>query len=98
MLYLVSPVRLFTTPWTVARQSPLSIGILQAKILQWVAMPSSSEVVPIHLILPVPINVMAPDCTLTKRGQTIHIFLVLQCWLLSCLCEEIFPGYLTLKE
>ena len=25
------------TPWTVARQAPLSMGILQAKILEWVA-------------------------------------------------------------
>ena len=29
------------TIWNVARQTPLSIGILQAKILEWVAMPSS---------------------------------------------------------
>ena len=27
-------------PWTVARQVPLSMGILQARILEWVAMPS----------------------------------------------------------
>ena len=32
---------LFVTPWTVARQAPLSMGILQARILEWVAMPSS---------------------------------------------------------
>ena len=25
------------TPWTVARQAPLSMGILQARILEWVA-------------------------------------------------------------
>ena len=25
------------TPWTVARQAPLSLGILQARILKWVA-------------------------------------------------------------
>ena len=30
-----------TTPWTVACQAPLSKGILQARILKWVAMPSS---------------------------------------------------------
>ena len=36
-----SHVRLFGTPWTVARQAPLSMGILQAIILEWVAMPSS---------------------------------------------------------
>ena len=28
-------------PWTVAHQAPLSMGILQAGILEWVAMPSS---------------------------------------------------------
>ena len=31
----------FVTPWTVARQAPLSLGVLQARILEWVAMPSS---------------------------------------------------------
>ena len=36
----LSRVRLFATPWTVARQAPLSMGILQARILEWVAMPS----------------------------------------------------------
>ena len=29
------------TPWTVACQAPQSIGILQAGILQWVAIPFS---------------------------------------------------------
>ena len=29
------------TPWTVACQAPLSMGLLQARILEWVAMPSS---------------------------------------------------------
>ena len=29
------------TPWTVARQAPLSVGIFQARILEWVALPSS---------------------------------------------------------
>ena len=41
MLCLVSHVRLFVTPWTVAYQAPLSMGILQARILEWVAMSSS---------------------------------------------------------
>ena len=31
----------FVTPWTVARQAPLSMGILQARTLEWVTMPSS---------------------------------------------------------
>ena len=34
-------VQLFTIPWTVAHQAPLSMGILQARILEWVAMPCS---------------------------------------------------------
>ena len=29
------------TPWTVAHKTPLSLGILQARILEWVAMSSS---------------------------------------------------------
>ena len=38
---VLSCVRLFKTPWTVVRQAPLSMGILQARILEWVSMPSS---------------------------------------------------------
>ena len=34
-------VRLFATPWTVAHQAPLSVGILQARILEWVGYPFS---------------------------------------------------------
>ena len=34
-------VRRFVTPWTVAHQAPLSVGILQARILEWLAMASS---------------------------------------------------------
>ena len=41
MLSRFSHVQLFATPWTVAGQAPLSMGILQARILEWVAMPSS---------------------------------------------------------
>ena len=29
------------TPWTVAHQAPLSMGILQARTLKWIAMPFS---------------------------------------------------------
>ena len=36
-----SRVRLSATPWTVAHQAPLSMEILQARILEWVAMLSS---------------------------------------------------------
>ena len=38
---LLSRVRLFVTPRIVARQSPLTMGFFQARILERVAMPSS---------------------------------------------------------
>ena len=41
MLSYFSCVQLFLTLWTVACQAPLSTGILQARILERVAMPSS---------------------------------------------------------
>ena len=37
-------VHLFASLWTVAHQAPLSMGILQAKILQWVAIPFSGGI------------------------------------------------------
>ena len=39
--WFLSCVWLFVTPWTAACQAPLSMGILQARILEWVAMSSS---------------------------------------------------------
>ena len=39
--WLLSHVWLFVTPWTVTHQAPLSLGSLQGRILEWVAMPSS---------------------------------------------------------
>ena len=39
----LSHVRLFATPWTVVYQAPLSMGFFQARILEWVAMPSSKR-------------------------------------------------------
>ena len=41
MLSCFGHVQLLATLWTVAHQAPLSMGILQARILEWVAMPSS---------------------------------------------------------
>ena len=38
---LLSGVQLFATPWTIARQAPLCMGILLARILEQVAMPFS---------------------------------------------------------
>ena len=39
----LSHVRLFVTPWTVALQPPLSIGIFQARILEWVSCPPPGD-------------------------------------------------------
>ena len=36
-----SSVRLFEALWTVAHQAPTVHGILQTRILEWIAMPSS---------------------------------------------------------
>ena len=41
--YSLSCVRLFTVACTVAHQAPLPMGILQARILEWVTMISSRE-------------------------------------------------------
>ena len=38
---VLSHVQLFATPWIVACQASLFLGILQARMLEWVAMPSS---------------------------------------------------------
>ena len=45
MLSHFSRVQLCATLWTVARQAPLSLGILQARILEWASMPSSRGLV-----------------------------------------------------
>ena len=41
MLSHISCVRLFATLWTVAHRAALPMEILEARILEWVAMPSS---------------------------------------------------------
>ena len=43
LVWSLSGVWLFATPWTIACQVPLSMGILQARILEWVAMLSSED-------------------------------------------------------
>ena len=45
MSYAVLSViaQLCATPWAAVRQDPLSLGILQARILEWVATPSFRE-------------------------------------------------------
>ena len=43
MLSCFSRVQLCATPWTVAHQAPLSMGILQARIQEWVACPPPGD-------------------------------------------------------
>ena len=40
-MHMLSHVQNFETPWTVAYQAPLSTGIFQARVLEWVAISSS---------------------------------------------------------
>ena len=39
---LVSSVQLFVTPWTIASSGSSVQGILQARVLEWVTIPSST--------------------------------------------------------
>ena len=39
----LSSVQLFVTAWTAVPQAPLAMGIHQARILEWVAIPSSRD-------------------------------------------------------
>ena len=43
MLSHFSYVQLFATPWAIAHQAPLSMGILQARILEWLPFPSPGD-------------------------------------------------------
>ena len=42
----LSHIQLFATPWTAAHQASLSMGLPQARILEWVAMTSSRGIFP----------------------------------------------------
>ena len=44
MLSCFSHVQLFATPWTIALQAPLSMAILQARIVERVSMSSSRDI------------------------------------------------------
>ena len=40
-VYLLKSYLTLCNPWTIAHQTPLSMGILKARIPEWIAMPSS---------------------------------------------------------
>ena len=61
---LCSVTRLCPNPCTVACQAPLSMGILQARILEWVAMPSSRG--PSHLRDQTQVSALQADSLLSE--------------------------------
>ena len=61
---VTKPCPTHTTPWTVVHQAPLSMGILQAKILKWVAI-SFSRCVYIYVCVYVYMPVYTPKCIYT---------------------------------
>ena len=42
-MIVLSCVQLFATPWTIISQAPLPMRFSQARIFEWVAMPSSRD-------------------------------------------------------
>ena len=46
VVWLLSHIWLFATPWTVACQAPVSVGFLQARVLDWVAISFSKGIFP----------------------------------------------------
>ena len=89
-----SPVWLFATLWTVARQAPLVHRILQARILEWVAMPSSrgswrrlnSWIKPLSVTFPALAGGFFTTSATWKNGYI--------SWLLSCLFGTVPQSYL----
>ena len=75
---MLSYVQLFATLWTVAHQAPLSMGILQARKLEWVPCPPPRDL-PDPGIEPEspasPVLQVDSLCTETP-GKPIHVLLV----------------------
>ena len=57
------------TPWTVAHQAPLSMGILQARILEWVAIASPPGDLPNPRIVPGSPALQADSLSTEPPGQ-----------------------------
>ena len=76
---VLSHVQLFATPWAVARQAPLSMGIFQAKTLEWAAIPSSrgsSQPRPVSLVSPAWADYLPtapPGKLVTSAGFSYHL-------------------------
>ena len=103
MLSHLSCVWLFATPWTIARQAPLPVGTLQARILEWVAKPSSRgfswprNQIPHHLgllHLPTGSLPLAPPYNVTFTILTVFKGTVLWHWAYSHCCVTITTVHL----
>ena len=75
VLSRVSRVRLSVVLWTAAHQAPLSMRILQARILEWVSMPSPPRDLPDPRIEPRPPTLLAVSLPLSHRGSPFFIYL-----------------------
>ena len=62
-----SHVQLFAMLWTVTHRDPLSMGILQARILEWVAIPPPGDL-PDPEIKPMSPALQADSLTLRQWG------------------------------
>ena len=72
-VYLVAQLRLtLWIPWTVARQVPLSIGIVQARILEWIAI-SFSKDLPNPGTEPRFLTLQADSLPSESPGKPIHL-------------------------
>ena len=93
MSHELSHVKLFVTLWTVAFQASLSMGILQARLLEWVAISSSrGSSWPTSLVSPAlagrVFTTEQPGKPLKKKYLSINLIycmcLVAQSWLTLC--------------
>ena len=76
VLSLLSHVRLLATPWTIARQAPVPLGILQARILEWVA--ASVVLQSVFLDAPLPPQ-LPPPCNHVNGIDMLYIYLCTGC-------------------
>ena len=88
VLSCFSCVQLFATLWTVAHQASLALGILQASILKWVAMPSSrAHNTAIYKTPPPPLSLVL--ICISKFTYAVKIIFSQQCLDNWCSVKEI---------
>ena len=85
----LSYVQLFVTPWTVAFQALLSMGILQARILEWVAKPSPGDL-PIQELKWSLLHCRQILYHLNYQGSLVLTLLITKCETLDRQCIYLF--------